>query len=244
MKRGLKERKDIEYYLELSYSLLLHEIEDEGKKYWIAELPDLPGCKSHGSTAAEAIKNAQEAKKDWILDALEEGEEIPTPTDRDNFSGKTLVRMSRSLHRALSLLAESEKLSLNQLIVTMLAKEVGRLDVLNRVEKKLDGLLKNVNDIVERSESTQLTRTMFGDLTRYHELFRYHASYGTELDIDAAWKPMLANINANPAVAVVGTTPAFDPTSFTWQYGQQQVGAKYVCITHNEEKKTDSEIKV
>lgn len=152
MKRGTKEQRGIEYYVQLPYSILLHVVEDEGKKYWIAEVPELPGCKSHGSTVEEAVRNVAEAKKDWIIDSLEEGEEVPVPIERDRFSGKTIVRMSRSLHRALSLMAESEKLSLNQLMITILAKEVGRLSVLNRVEEKVDRLLNRINDVLEEEE--------------------------------------------------------------------------------------------
>ena len=149
MKGRVKEQKGIEYYMQLSFSILLHEVEDEGEKYWIAEVTELPGCKSHGSTIEEAVKSVEEAKKDWILDSLEAGEEVPTPVERDRYSGKMLVRMSRSLHRSLALIAEVEKLSLNQLIVTMLAKEVGRLSVLNRVEDKVDNLLQKISDVLE-----------------------------------------------------------------------------------------------
>ena len=150
MERRVKEKKGIEYYTQLPYSILLHQVEDEGKKYWIAEVPELPGCKSHGSTVEEAAESVEEAKKDWIADSLEKGEDVPVPVERDRYSGRMLVRMSRSLHRALSLMAESEKLSLNQLIVTILAKEIGRLSVLNRVEDKIDKLLDRVNDVLER----------------------------------------------------------------------------------------------
>ena len=146
--RTYKKRKT-EFYMQLSYSVLLHEIEDEEKKYWIAEIPELPGCKSHGSSVEEAVKNIEEAKMEWIEDSLEQGEEVPTPIDRDKFGGRILVRMSRSLHRSLSLVAESEKLSLNQLLVTILAKEVGRLGVLIGVEKKLHKLLDKIDDTLE-----------------------------------------------------------------------------------------------
>ena len=149
MKKRAKEQKGIEYYMQLPYSILLHEVEDEGEKYWIAEVPELPGCKSHGSTVEEAVKSVEEAKKDWILDSLKEGEEVPTPVERDRYSGRMLVRMSRSLHRSLALIADAEKLSLNQLIVTMLAKEVGRLNVLNRVEDKVDSLLQKIDHVLE-----------------------------------------------------------------------------------------------
>jgi len=149
VKRETKEQKGIEYYMQLPYSILLHEVEDEGVKYWIAEVTELPGCKSHGSTVEEAVKSVEEAKKDWILDSLKEGEEVPTPVERDRYSGRMLVRMSRSLHRSLALIADAEKLSLNQLIVTMLAKEAGRLNVLNRVEDKVDSLLQKIDHVLE-----------------------------------------------------------------------------------------------
>lgn len=155
MKGTMDNQKTVEYYMQLPYSMLLHEIEDEGEKYWIAEIPELPGCKSHGSTVAEAIESVEEAKKDWIQDSLDKGEEVPVPVERDRYSGKTLLRMSPSLHRALSLMAESEKLSLNQLLVTILAKEVGRFNVLNRVEQKIDNLLDRVNDVFEEQTSTR-----------------------------------------------------------------------------------------
>ena len=162
MKGRIKEQQEIEYYMQLPYSILLHEVEDDGERYWIAEVPELPGCKSHGSSVGEAVKSVEEAKKDWILDSLEEGEEVPVPVERDRYSGKILVRMSRSLHRSLSLMAEAEKLSLNQLIVTMLAKEVGRFSVLNRVEQKIDDVLDKINDVIEeqREPSSELLRIL------------------------------------------------------------------------------------
>ena len=140
--------QEVEYYMQLPYPLLLHEVEDEGERYWIAEVPQLPGCKSHGSTVEEAVESLKEAKKDWILDSLHKGEEVPVPVERDRYSGKTLLRMSPSLHRALALMAESEKLSLNQLIVTILAREVGRFAALNRVEQRLDRLLDRMDDLL------------------------------------------------------------------------------------------------
>jgi antitoxin HicB len=143
-KRGnskmVAEQRGIDYYMQLAYSVLLHEIEDDGEKYWIAEVVELPGCKSHGSTVSEAVKNVEEAKRAWIMDSLERGEEIPLPIERERFKGKTLVRMSRSLHRALALIAQAEGVSLNQLIVNILAKQVGQFNISSRVEDKIDEL--------------------------------------------------------------------------------------------------------
>lgn len=149
VKGKIKEQKGIEHYMQLTYSILLHEVEDEGEKFWIAEVPELPGCRSHGSTVEEAVKSIEEAKKDWISDSLKKGEGVPTPVERERYSGRMLVRMSRSLHRSLALIADAEKLSLNQLIVTMLAKEAGRLNILNRVEDKVDNLLDKIDHVLE-----------------------------------------------------------------------------------------------
>ena len=182
MKGKIKEQKGIEYYMQLPYSILLHEVVDNSEKYWIAEVPELPGCKSHGSTVEEAVKSVEEAKKDWVLDSLEKDEEVPVPVERDSYSGKMLVRMSRSLHRSLSLIADAERLSLNQLIVTILAKEVGRLSVLNRVEQKIDNVLDKINDVIEerREPSSKLLRL----LTQPYEAEQYFV-VGTTPDIEA-----------------------------------------------------------
>jgi predicted RNase H-like HicB family nuclease len=47
---------------------------------FLAEVPDLPGCMTHGSTPTEAAANAVEAIGLWIDVAREDGMEIPEPT--------------------------------------------------------------------------------------------------------------------------------------------------------------------
>jgi predicted RNase H-like HicB family nuclease len=51
---------------------------DEDQVY-IASVPDLPGCMSHGDTPEEALRMVQEAMDLWIDVARENGEEIPPP---------------------------------------------------------------------------------------------------------------------------------------------------------------------
>lgn len=49
---------------------------------WIADVPDLKGCMTHGSTRAEAIKNAAEAIEGWLEVAHDRGFPIPEPRYR------------------------------------------------------------------------------------------------------------------------------------------------------------------
>jgi predicted RNase H-like HicB family nuclease len=49
---------------------------------WIADVPDLRGCMTHGHTRSEAIKNAAEAIEGWLETARDRGFPIPEPRYR------------------------------------------------------------------------------------------------------------------------------------------------------------------
>ncbi len=49
---------------------------------FIAEIPELPGCRAHGNTEEIALKNIKDAMNLWIETANEFGEPIPTPKGR------------------------------------------------------------------------------------------------------------------------------------------------------------------
>ncbi len=49
---------------------------------FLAEVPDLPGCVTHGATYAEAAANAEEAMQGWINAWVAMGREVPKPRQR------------------------------------------------------------------------------------------------------------------------------------------------------------------
>ena len=49
---------------------------------WIADVPDLRGCMTHGATRAEAIANAADAIEGWLEVARDKGFPIPEPRYR------------------------------------------------------------------------------------------------------------------------------------------------------------------
>jgi len=90
---------------------------------FLIEVPDLSGCMTAGATVAEALDMLDEAMMLWIGAALEEGQAIPEPGGREQqYSGRLLVRMPKTLHRRLIERAEDEGVSANQLAVALLAK--------------------------------------------------------------------------------------------------------------------------
>jgi antitoxin HicB len=115
---------DLNFYLSLPYTRILRR-DDDGAI--IASVQELAGCIAHGTTETEALANLAEVQALWLEEAIANGIPVPIPEkDEPLPSGKWVQRVSRSLHRALTLLAETEDVSLNQLVATILAEAVGR----------------------------------------------------------------------------------------------------------------------
>jgi len=113
-----EQRKPLEHFLSLSYPIEIAQSEGA----WVASIPDLPGCSSFGDTVAEAVENIQKTKHLWIEVRYRGGAEIPEPTEEEDFSGKFLLRIPRSLHRSLAHGAEKQGVSLNHYVCFLLSQ--------------------------------------------------------------------------------------------------------------------------
>ena len=91
-------KKNIEYYLHLPYTITLKRGTAEGKEYWVARVLELPHCMTHGATPGEALKDIEDAKKEWLKSNLEDGLPIPEPS---KYTGQYHLRMPPSLHETL-----------------------------------------------------------------------------------------------------------------------------------------------
>jgi antitoxin HicB len=96
---------------------------DEGGGFAIS-FPDLPGCCSDGSTPEEAIENGRDALASWLAVAAESGDKVPEPFSKA--SGRFVQRLPRSLHAQLIERAKAEGVSLNTLVVSLVAEGIGR----------------------------------------------------------------------------------------------------------------------
>jgi antitoxin HicB len=115
--------KNLEYYMKLPYTATVKRGTGDGQEYWIARVLELPHCMTHGATPEEAIRDIEDAKLEWLKSNLEDGLPIPEPT---RYTGQYHLRMPPSLHEALALKSESEDVSLNQFMITALARAVGQ----------------------------------------------------------------------------------------------------------------------
>ncbi|MEZ4814264.1 MAG: type II toxin-antitoxin system HicB family antitoxin [Bdellovibrionota bacterium] len=101
-----------EYKVEIAFSP-----EDEA---YLARVPELPGCVTHGDTQEEALKMAHEAIEVYLESLVSDGKEIHTPMVRKKFSGNIPLRIDPVLHRDIALKADGEKLSVNKYIEKVL----------------------------------------------------------------------------------------------------------------------------
>ncbi len=125
-------RAPLAYFLSLQYPFNVIADEDDGG--YVVVFPDLPGCLTQIETLDELIEMVDEARTLWIESEYEQGHDIPLPSYPEEYSGKFVARVPKSLHRRLVETAEREGVSLNQHVVALLAQG----DALGPVARKLD----------------------------------------------------------------------------------------------------------
>ena len=112
--------RTLDEYLSLPYRLEIISDPDEGG--FVASYPDLPGCITCGDSLESVAANAADAKREWMIAALEQGVDVPEPDALNNYSGQFKLRIPKSLHRQLADNARREGISMNQYCLYLLAQ--------------------------------------------------------------------------------------------------------------------------
>ncbi len=113
----------VEDYLNLPYTIEV--IRDESGGFF-AKVLELPGCMTQAENFAELAEMIHDAMTAWIETALADGDAVPLPRQIEDYSGKFIVRLPKSLHRDLTLLAKEEGVSLNAFVSHTLAQAAAR----------------------------------------------------------------------------------------------------------------------
>lgn len=122
--------------MKLTYPACFYPCENKKGGYTV-EVPDLPGCVSEGSSLAEAIIMATDAASGWVLDELEDGNQVPqaseiekmTPDeggfvsmlvlDMDSYTekyGSKAVRKNLTIPAWLNTFAEANQINFSQIL--------------------------------------------------------------------------------------------------------------------------------
>jgi predicted RNase H-like HicB family nuclease len=127
----------------LVYPAILYPFE-EGSGFTV-EVPDLPGCISQGFDLAEAIEMGIDAASGWLLDELEDGNEIPKASNIENIipddggfvqylvldmdtytekHGNKAIRKNLTIPSWLNTLAEKQNINFSEVLKDALADKL------------------------------------------------------------------------------------------------------------------------
>ena len=112
--------RTIDEYMVLPYRMEI--VPDVAEGGYVVSYPDLRGCFTTGDTIEEAIANAKDAKREWLIAALEDGYPIPEPSSDESYSGQFKIRIPKSLHRQLAMQSKKEGISMNQYCLYLLSQ--------------------------------------------------------------------------------------------------------------------------
>lgn len=144
-----------------NYKFNAYPVETTTGTEWVVRFPEVNNCGGSGQTVELAIQDAYENLAFELSMMEEEGKPLPPVKSKENYSGKLLVRMPKSLHERLSQLADEEEVSINQFVVAALSEKVGLYNSLETVgaygitkgmEKVLKKVLGNSQKQLELSE--------------------------------------------------------------------------------------------
>ena len=110
----------IEECLKAHYRMEIEKDIEEGG--YVVSFPDLPGCITCADSLEGAVLAAENAKREWIAAAFEEGIEVNLPQRIDDYSGQFKLRIPRSLHKRLAEGAKREGISMNQYCLYLLTR--------------------------------------------------------------------------------------------------------------------------
>jgi predicted HicB family RNase H-like nuclease len=133
--------RDLKYYLDLEYDVVISRLEQDGEVIWKAYSRDLDSFVFYGSgdTQVEAVQSFERTKRELFPAYLEEGREIPLPSREDKTlpSGRFLLRIDPRIHQKLVDRARVAKKSLNSYVDQVLVAHVTGEDILARFSRSL-----------------------------------------------------------------------------------------------------------
>ena len=115
-----------------AYAHIISPLSEEDGGGYLITFPDLPGCMADGETEAEAVANGRDAFVAVVSALADIGRDIPAPSfipedaTAPSASGKFVARVPKSIHARLTTRAKAEGVSLNTLVLTLIAEGLGR----------------------------------------------------------------------------------------------------------------------
>ena len=85
--------RTLEEYMRLPYRMEI--IPDTIEGGFAVRFPELPGCLTCADTMEEAVRNAEDCKREWLAAAIEDGTPIPEPMTDEEHSKAEGISMNQ-----------------------------------------------------------------------------------------------------------------------------------------------------
>lgn len=164
----------------MEYSFNVKKIKVEEHVFFVIESNILKGCVAQGDTLDDALALFSELEREWLETAKKYDIPIPKESiqEETSYSGKLMIRLSKSLHKKIAQEAEKESTSINQLIVSILSESIGykkgvmnayRQTILNLHQKYKANILNCTNGF----NNIKYNKINYQNGGKYYETHRY-----------------------------------------------------------------------
>jgi predicted HicB family RNase H-like nuclease len=169
-------QKDLKYYKNLEYKILIERINEDDISGYIAYSNELGkyACYGQGDTQVEAINSFLIEKDEFIEYLFSNGETINEPEDYESYSGFFNIRTSSLIHAKLVGQAKHMNISLNLYLNQILA---------GAAEKKLSEnvILYKIGELCGKMDSQhfEITRQLKYQTEKIQNQYTWHADYSS-----------------------------------------------------------------
>ncbi|MFZ7132186.1 MAG: type II toxin-antitoxin system HicB family antitoxin [Eubacteriales bacterium] len=161
----------------------------EEDECFIARCLEFPSLGSHGPSRSAAFSEMESLLSSTLEWMKEEGERIPEPFGIRNYKGNISLRIPPETHKELAILAAEKNISLNQMITSILERNM-YYDQINELKNDFSNKLDRLTDELD------ILRTLSSEL--FYKQFVYSGDYTNP--------QLYSDINADPLVQVSGST--------------------------------------
>lgn len=112
------------------YPFEIRPLSEEDGGGFLISFTDFSDCISDGETIEEAIENGLDALQETIAALESLNMPVPEPGSGGSYSGKFIQRVPKSIHARLVMRAKQEGVSMNSLVISILAESLGRREAI------------------------------------------------------------------------------------------------------------------
>ena len=121
-----------------AYSMLVQKQEIEGHYFYVGKVQEFPDVEVYEESVTDAYEALEDVVTTLKMVSDRDGGAFPTPLPRmesnDDFSGRVTLRLPKSLHYKVAMMAESDGVSLNTLLMSFIAEGIGERKAVSQIK--------------------------------------------------------------------------------------------------------------